>query len=66
MYLNPIAAPMIDAEGKPIEYDKRYLKEHFEDFYEDAFEELSRFGEVEVWVVLYDTKYKYIYTPNII
>lgn len=48
MYLNPIAAPMIDAEGKPVEYDKKYLRDHFEDFYEDAFEELSKFGEIEV------------------
>jgi len=47
MYLNPIAAPMIDAEGKPVEYDKKYLRDHFEDFYEDAFEELSKFGEIE-------------------
>eukprot|EP01004_Peranema_trichophorum_P009340 NODE_8085_length_712_cov_34.220713_g7466_i0.p1 GENE.NODE_8085_length_712_cov_34.220713_g7466_i0~~NODE_8085_length_712_cov_34.220713_g7466_i0.p1 ORF type:complete len:234 (+),score=32.56 NODE_8085_length_712_cov_34.220713_g7466_i0:51-704(+) len=47
MYLNPIAAPMIDAEGKPVEYDKRYLRDHFEDFYEDAFEELSKYGEIE-------------------
>ena len=47
MYLNPIAAPMIDASGKPVEYDKKYLKDHFEEFYEDAFEELSKFGEIE-------------------
>ena len=40
MYLNPIAAPMIDAEGKPVEYDKNYLRDHFEEFYEDAFEVL--------------------------
>jgi len=47
MYLNPLAAPMIDAEGKPVEYDKKYLRDYFEDFYEDAFEELSKFGEIE-------------------
>nr|WJH19469.1 U2AF1 [Euglena gracilis] len=47
MYLNPVAAPMIDAEGRPVEYDKKYLKDHFEEFYEDAFEELSKFGEIE-------------------
>eukprot|EP00667_Euglena_gracilis_P018869 EG_transcript_20135 len=27
MYLNPIAAPMIDAEGNPVEYDK-YMAQH--------------------------------------
>lgn len=47
MYLNPVAAPMIDAEGRPVEYDKRYLKQHFEEFYEDTFEELSKYGELE-------------------
>eukprot|EP01012_Entosiphon_sulcatum_P064831 TRINITY_DN93688_c0_g1_i1.p1 TRINITY_DN93688_c0_g1~~TRINITY_DN93688_c0_g1_i1.p1 ORF type:complete len:283 (+),score=39.90 TRINITY_DN93688_c0_g1_i1:133-981(+) len=47
MYLNPIAAPMVDGEGKPVEYDKRYLRDHFEEFFEDAFEELSKFGEIE-------------------
>eukprot|EP01004_Peranema_trichophorum_P006944 NODE_5741_length_974_cov_44.037603_g5160_i0.p1 GENE.NODE_5741_length_974_cov_44.037603_g5160_i0~~NODE_5741_length_974_cov_44.037603_g5160_i0.p1 ORF type:complete len:231 (+),score=37.21 NODE_5741_length_974_cov_44.037603_g5160_i0:216-908(+) len=47
MYLNPVAAPMVDSEGRPVEYDKRYLKDHFEEFYEDAFEELSKFGEIE-------------------
>eukprot|EP00906_Rhabdomonas_costata_P018469 RCo026970 len=47
MYLNPVAAPMIDAEGRPVEYDKRYLKQHFEEFYEDTFEELSKYGEIE-------------------
>jgi splicing factor U2AF subunit len=47
MYLNPVAAPMIDAEGRPVEYDKKYLRDHFEEFYEDAFEELSKFGEIE-------------------
>eukprot|EP00755_Sulcionema_specki_P012028 Sspe_Gene.50348::Locus_27939_Transcript_1_1_Confidence_1.000_Length_924::g.50348::m.50348/K12836/U2AF1; splicing factor U2AF 35 kDa subunit len=46
MYLNPIAAPMVDAEGKPIEYEKKYLREHFEDFYEDIFEELMKLGEI--------------------
>eukprot|EP00668_Euglena_longa_P028827 GGOE01036154.1.p1 GENE.GGOE01036154.1~~GGOE01036154.1.p1 ORF type:complete len:285 (+),score=24.53 GGOE01036154.1:97-855(+) len=47
MYLNPIAAPMIDAEGNPVEYDKKYLKDHFEEFYEDAFDELEKYGEIE-------------------
>merc|ERR1712170_252026 len=28
-------------------YDKKYLRDHFEEFYEDIFEELSKHGEVE-------------------
>lgn len=48
MYLNPIAAPLIDpATGKPIEFQRSWLKNHFEDFYEDTFTELSKLGEIE-------------------
>ena len=51
MYLNPVAAPMIDAEGNPVEYDKKYLRDHFEEFYEDAFDELEKYGEIEELIV---------------
>lgn len=37
--------PGVDAQGQPI--DPRQMQEHFEDFYEDIFEELSKFGEIE-------------------
>lgn len=37
--------PGVDAQGQPI--DPRKIQEHFEDFYEDLFEELSKFGEIE-------------------
>ncbi|KAJ9450336.1 Splicing factor U2af small subunit B [Diplonema papillatum] len=47
MYLNPVALPMVDETGKPIEYDKKYLREHFEDFYEDTFQELMNLGEIK-------------------
>ncbi|KAI4389666.1 hypothetical protein MLD38_001867 [Melastoma candidum] len=37
--------PGVDTNGQPI--DPRKIQEHFEDFYEDIFEELSKFGEIE-------------------
>jgi splicing factor U2AF subunit len=46
MYQHPdMISPGVDAQGQPI--DARKLQEHFEDFYEDIFEELSKFGEIE-------------------
>lgn len=46
MYQRPdMITPGVDAQGQPIE--PRRIQEHFEDFYEDIFEELSKFGEVE-------------------
>lgn len=46
MYQRPdMITPGVDAEGHPI--DPRKIQEHFEDFYEDIFEELSKFGEIE-------------------
>ncbi|XP_072979814.1 splicing factor U2af small subunit B-like [Typha angustifolia] len=46
MYHRPdMITPGIDAQGQPIEPQK--LQEHFEDFYEDIFEELNKFGEIE-------------------
>jgi splicing factor U2AF subunit len=47
MYPNPQAAPLIDAQGNPLEFDPEFLKEHFEEFYEDVFDELSKYGRIE-------------------
>ncbi|KAG0466225.1 hypothetical protein HPP92_017226 [Vanilla planifolia] len=46
MYQRPdMITPGVDAQGQPI--DPRKIQEHFEDFYEDIFEELSKFGNIE-------------------
>ncbi|CAO2178853.1 unnamed protein product [Urochloa humidicola] len=46
MYQRPdMITPGVNAQGQPI--DPRKMQEHFEDFYEDIFEELSKFGEIE-------------------
>ncbi|PSS14312.1 Splicing factor U2af small subunit A like [Actinidia chinensis var. chinensis] len=46
MYQRPdMITPGVDAQGQPI--DPRKMQEHFEDFYEDLFEELSKYGEIE-------------------
>eukprot|EP00850_Spirogloea_muscicola_P024979 SM001896S05150 [mRNA] locus=s1896:9:1894:- [translate_table: standard] len=49
MYQSPDAGfhGGVDAEGNIRQSDPRKLQEHFEDFYEDIFEELSKYGEVE-------------------
>ncbi|KAI4388529.1 hypothetical protein MLD38_000849 [Melastoma candidum] len=46
MYQRPdMITPGVDANGQPI--DPRKIQEHFEDFYDDIFTELSKFGEIE-------------------
>lgn len=46
MYHRPdIITPGVDPQGQPADPSK--IQEHFEDFYEDIFEELSKFGEIE-------------------
>ncbi|XWS46907.1 hypothetical protein CRYUN_Cryun14cG0108400 [Craigia yunnanensis] len=46
MYQRPdMITPGVDTQGQPI--DPRKIQEHFEDFYEDIFEELNKFGEIE-------------------
>ncbi|ONK70184.1 uncharacterized protein A4U43_C05F31130 [Asparagus officinalis] len=46
MYQRPDSiTPGLDPQGQPI--DPAKIQEHFEDFYEDIFEELSKFGELE-------------------
>ncbi|XP_078432387.1 splicing factor U2af small subunit B-like [Wolffia australiana] len=46
MYQRPdMITPGVDSQGQPI--DPRKIQEHFEDFYEDIYEELGKFGEIE-------------------
>ncbi|KAF8039547.1 hypothetical protein BT93_B1919 [Corymbia citriodora subsp. variegata] len=46
MYQRPdMITPGVDAQGQPI--DPRQIQQHFEDFYEDLFEELNKYGEIE-------------------
>ncbi|KAL7084864.1 hypothetical protein ACP275_14G248400 [Erythranthe tilingii] len=46
MYQRPDSiTPGVDAQGLPI--DPKKMQEHFEDFYEDLFEELNKYGEIE-------------------
>ncbi|XP_027159473.1 splicing factor U2af small subunit B-like isoform X2 [Coffea eugenioides] len=46
MYQRPdVITPGVDAQGQPI--DPHKMQEHFEDFYEDLFEELSKYGVIE-------------------
>ncbi|EEY69453.1 splicing factor U2AF 35 kDa subunit [Phytophthora infestans T30-4] len=46
MYQNPIAQ-VIAQNGDPASLDQRQVDEDFEDFYEEVFEELCKFGKVE-------------------
>ncbi|OVA17868.1 RNA recognition motif domain [Macleaya cordata] len=46
MYQRPdMVTPGMDPQGQAV--DPRKIQEHFEDFYEDLFEELSKYGEIE-------------------
>ncbi|GLT63820.1 hypothetical protein SLA2020_363540 [Shorea laevis] len=46
MYQRPdMITPGVDAQGNPL--DPRKIQEHFEAFYEDLFEELSKYGDIE-------------------
>uniref|UniRef100_A0A0D6QXY2 C3H1-type domain-containing protein n=1 Tax=Araucaria cunninghamii TaxID=56994 RepID=A0A0D6QXY2_ARACU len=46
MYQRPdMVTPGMDPQGQAM--DPRKIQEHFEDFYEDLFEELSKYGEIE-------------------
>ncbi|XP_057746957.1 splicing factor U2af small subunit B-like [Arachis stenosperma] len=46
MYQRPdMITPGVDAQGQPI--DPRKIQEHFEEFYEDLFDELSKYGDIE-------------------
>ncbi|XP_028079529.1 splicing factor U2af small subunit B-like [Camellia sinensis] len=46
MYQRPdMVTPGVDPHGHPL--DPRKIQHHFDDFYEDLFEELSKYGEIE-------------------
>ncbi|CDP22096.1 unnamed protein product [Coffea canephora] len=46
MYQRPdMITPGVDTQGQP--FEPRKIQEHFEDFYEDIFEELGKFDEIE-------------------
>ncbi|XP_047313979.1 splicing factor U2af small subunit B-like [Impatiens glandulifera] len=46
MYMRPDMINLgVDVQGQPI--DPKKMQEHFEDFYEDIFEELDKFGQIE-------------------
>eukprot|EP00252_Welwitschia_mirabilis_P015464 TRINITY_DN33_c1_g3_i1.p1 TRINITY_DN33_c1_g3~~TRINITY_DN33_c1_g3_i1.p1 ORF type:complete len:313 (-),score=49.35 TRINITY_DN33_c1_g3_i1:336-1274(-) len=46
MYQRPdMVTPGMDLQGQAM--DPKKIQEHFEDFYEDLFEELSKYGEIE-------------------
>ncbi|CAK9138386.1 unnamed protein product [Ilex paraguariensis] len=46
MYQRPdMITPGVDPQGQPLDPEK--IQSHFEDFYEDLFEELSKYGEIE-------------------
>ncbi|KAK9836330.1 hypothetical protein WJX81_006159 [Elliptochloris bilobata] len=47
MYINPALTVPPGPDGMPPAIDPRESQEHFEDFYEDIFEELAKFGEVQ-------------------
>eukprot|EP00891_Asterochloris_glomerata_P007737 jgi/Astpho2/7737/Aster-07579 len=47
MYQNPALNAPIGPDGLPMPVDARQSQEHFEDFYEDIFEELAKYGEIE-------------------
>src|SRR5438552_3261487 len=47
MYPNPVIKPLIDQQGNPLVYDQKFLQEHFEDFYEDVFDECSKSGSID-------------------
>ncbi|XP_057456023.1 splicing factor U2af small subunit B-like [Lotus japonicus] len=46
MYQRPdIVTPGVDAQGQPI--DPRKIQTHFDDFYQDLFDELSKYGRLQ-------------------
>ncbi|KAL4451703.1 hypothetical protein ABPG75_007365 [Micractinium tetrahymenae] len=47
MYQNPILNAPLGPDGLPVPVDPKKVQEFFEDFYEDIFLELAKYGEVE-------------------
>lgn len=46
-YMNPVLNTPLGPDGLPIPVDPSKVQEFFEDFYEDLFLELDKFGEIE-------------------
>lgn len=47
MYQNPVLNAPMGADGLPMPVDPGKVQEGFEEFYEDVFEELAQYGEIE-------------------
>lgn len=47
MYMNPVLNAPLGPDGLPMPVDPSKVQDFFEDFYEDIFLELDKFGEVE-------------------
>lgn len=47
MYQHP-SVQIAKADGSSLETDDKEAQQHFEEFYEDVFYELSKFGKVEM------------------
>jgi splicing factor U2AF 35 kDa subunit len=47
MYMNPVLNAPLGPDGLPVPVDPSKVQDFFEDFYEDIFLELDKFGEVE-------------------
>ncbi|KAG8647117.1 splicing factor U2af small subunit B [Manihot esculenta] len=48
MYQRPdMLTPGVDASAQSQSLDPRKIQDHFEDFYQDLFEELSKYGDIE-------------------
>mmetsp|Transcript_3652 Transcript_3652/g.11354 ORF Transcript_3652/g.11354 Transcript_3652/m.11354 type:complete len:394 (-) Transcript_3652:27-1208(-) len=51
LFKNMYSVPITDANGMPIQHTPESLKEHFENYFEDVYDELAKFGKVEEMVV---------------
>lgn len=47
MYQNPVLNAPLGPDGLPVQVAPEEVMEHYEDFYEDVFEELAKYGEIE-------------------
>ncbi|KAF5826587.1 hypothetical protein DUNSADRAFT_2631 [Dunaliella salina] len=47
MYQNPVINAPLGPDGLPTRVDEKAAQQEYEDFYEDVFEELAQFGELE-------------------
>ena len=47
LYMNPVLNAPLGPDGLPVPVDPEKVQQFFEDFYEDIFLELAKFGEIE-------------------